>query len=509
MTAPLQLARHPRADRTHAGDGTLLERPVPYDLQAEEAVIGALILDRDAIIKVAAFLRPEDFYRSAWGDVYSAILDLYRQRVPPDLVTLSTALANRGRLESVGGLAALAGAMGRVPTSVHVEYYGRIVERAAFLRRVISVGGQIAGMGYDEDTAGSEDGLRDLTKQIFRKLQLALRRESIGGLRPVGELLSTRFELFDATETGGITGITTFSPALTELLGGFQLGELVVVAGTPASGKTAFGVASMVEAAFAPRPPHPGDSAGTLRPPAHVAYYSIEMAVNKILDRTLSYLTRRADLAAGVPSADAGVPLTQIIRNRLTEGEWGKITEAAAVLAGLNIYLDPHVSQDVNEIMLRVRQRYAESGVDCLIIDYVQLMRSDDPRTRANKAVELANVVRELEQLAKDLNCAIILLAQIKRDAGDYDDDDEIPPALALSTLSDSSELEKAARVALFLRRNARNPTYWGRGEIDILKNSNGAPGYFMVDYDVTRLYFSESADQSRPLASPRKRAHY
>src|SRR6476469_4897960 len=134
----------------YAGPGAPLERPVPYDLQAEEAVLGSLLLDRDAIIKAATFLQPADFYREANGWIYDCILDLYHRREPPDLVTLSSELDRRGRLEPVGGLAYIAGLMHRVPTAVHVEYYARIVERNAVLRRLITVGGQIAGLGDEE-----------------------------------------------------------------------------------------------------------------------------------------------------------------------------------------------------------------------------------------------------------------------------------------------------------------------------------------------------------------------
>src|SRR6476646_2341783 len=137
------------------GDGPL-ERPVPYDLQAEEAVLGSLLLDRDAIIKVATFLQPTDFYREANGWIYDAILDQYQRREPPDLVTLSSELDRRGRLEPVGGWAYLAALMHRVPTAVHVEYYGHIVERTAVLRRLITAGGEIAGLGYEEGVAIGE-----------------------------------------------------------------------------------------------------------------------------------------------------------------------------------------------------------------------------------------------------------------------------------------------------------------------------------------------------------------
>src|SRR6476661_3119304 len=278
------------------GDGPQ-ERPVPYDLQAEEAVLGSLLLDRDAIIKIATFLTPADFYREANGWVYDCILDLYHRREPPDFVTLSSELDRRGRLEGVGGHAYLAGLMHRVPTAVHVEYYARIVERNAVLRRLITVGGQIAGLGYEEaqEIATVLDKAESL---LFGVTQ----RQGSADFVSIKRVLEEYFDRLDMVQhqKGNVVGVPTGFHDLDELTGGLQKSDLVIVAARPSVGKSSFGLSIAYNAAVL----H-GKSVGV---------FSLEMSAEQLVQRLLSICS--------------GVEAQRLRLGYLSDTEWQALSDA-------------------------------------------------------------------------------------------------------------------------------------------------------------------------------------
>jgi replicative DNA helicase len=211
-----------------------VERPVPYDLAAEESVLGSLLLDRDSVIKVAPFLKPEDFYREAHGAIYGAVLELYSRREPPDPVTLAAELERKGDLDKVGGYSALIGLVNRTPTAVHVEYYGHIVERTAVLRRLISAGGQIAALGYSEESEVAN--VLDKAESILFNIS---QRTSSKEFASIEQVLHEYYDRIEAIQNnpGGVVGVPTGYHDLDEVTGGFQPSDLLILAARPGVGK--------------------------------------------------------------------------------------------------------------------------------------------------------------------------------------------------------------------------------------------------------------------------------
>ncbi|MDQ3929156.1 MAG: intein-containing replicative DNA helicase, partial [Chloroflexota bacterium] len=212
----------------------LIERPVPYDLSAEEAVLGSLLLDRDAIIKIAPFLRPEDFYREAHGWIYAAVLDLYARREPPDPVTLSSELERTGRLQNIGGSSYLISLVNRTPTSVHIEYYAHIVERTAVLRRLISVGGEIAALGYSE-----EQEVTTVLDKAESMLFAVSQRTNTTEFVSIEQVLNEYYERIENIQhhPGSVVGVPTGFHDMDEVTGGLQPSDMIILAARPGTGK--------------------------------------------------------------------------------------------------------------------------------------------------------------------------------------------------------------------------------------------------------------------------------
>ena len=364
-----------------AGGDAPLERPVPYDLQAEEAALGSLLLDRDAIIKVATFLQPADFYREANGWIYDCILDLYHRREPPDLVTLSSELDRRGRLEPIGGLAYLAGLMHRVPTAVHVEYYGRIVERTAVLRRLISVGGQIAGLGYEEGL-----DLGDVLDRAESLLFGVTQRQGSQDFLSIKRVLEEYFDRLDTVQhqRGNVVGVPTGFHDLDELTGGLQRSDLVIVAARPSVGKSSFGMSIAYNASVLHR--------------KSVGIFSLEMSAEQLVQRLLAIAS--------------GVEAQRLRLGYLNDTEWQKLSDAFGLLADVPLFFDDSAGLTITEVRSRARRLQAEAGCDLLIVDYLQLMSG---KRSENRVQEVSEITRGLKQLARELNVPVIAISQLSR----------------------------------------------------------------------------------------------
>ncbi len=365
----------------YSGGGPSPERPVPYDLLAEEAVIGSLLLDRDAIIKTATFLQPADFYREANGWVYECVLDLYHRREPPDLVTLTSELDRRGRLEPIGGLPYLAGLMHRVPTAVHVEYYGRIVERTATLRRLITVGGRIAGLGYEE---GMELG--DVLDKAESLLFGVTQRQGSQDFKAIKNVLEEYFDRLDSVQRqhGSVVGVPTGFHDLDQLTGGLQPSDLVIVAARPSVGKSSFGMSVAYNAALQFR--------------RSVGIFSLEMSAEQLVQRLLAIAS--------------GVEAQRLRLGYLNDTEWQKLSDAFGLLADVPLYFDDSAGLNITDVRSRARRLQAEAGCDLLIVDYLQLMSG---RRSDNRVQEVSEITRGLKQLARELNVPVIAISQLSR----------------------------------------------------------------------------------------------
>ena len=417
----------------------MVERPVPYDLGAEEAVLGSLLLDRDSVIKIAPFLQPADFYREAHGWIYGAVLDLYARREPPDPVTLSAELERSGHLENIGGYSYLINLVNRTPTAVHIEYYAHIVERTAVLRRLISAGGEIAALGYSEEHEVAQ--VLDKAEQVLFAIS---QRSSVKEFASIEQVLN---EYYDRIETiqhnpGGVVGVPTGFHDLDEATGGFQRSDLLIMAARPGVGKTslALGIA------------HNAASKGK-----SVGVFSLEMSREQLVQRLLA--------------VETGVDSQQLRLGYLTDDEWHLVSDAIGRLAQMPIYIDDSAGLTVHEVRSKSRRLQAEVGVDMLIVDYLQLMQGT-ARRDGNRVQEVSEISRNLKMLARELNVPVLACAQLSRAVESRST--HVP---ILSDLRESGSIEQDADIVMFIHREEMyNPETDKKGiaEIHIAKHRNG-----------------------------------
>ncbi len=418
---------------------TLGERSVPYDLAAEEAVLGSLLLDRDAVIKIAPFLRQEDFYREAHGWIYAAVLDLYARREPPDPVTLSSELERSGRLEQIGGYSYLVSLVNRTPTAVHIEYYGHIVETAAVLRRLISAGGEIAALGYSEDQPLAQ--VLDKAEQLLFTVS---QRTSSKEFASIEQVLNEYYDRIEAIQhnPGSLVGVPTGFHDLDEVTGGLQRSDLVIMAARPGVGKTslALGIA------------HNAAAKGN-----KVGVFSLEMSREQLVQRLLA--------------VETGVDSQQLRLGYLTDEDWQHVSDAIGRLAQMPVYIDDSPGLTVLEVRSKARRLEAEVGVDLLIIDYLQLMQGT-ARKDGNRVQEVSEISRNLKMLARELNIPVIACAQLSRAV-----ESRTSHVPMLSDLRESGSIEQDSDIVMFIHREEMyNPETEKKGiaEIYIAKHRNG-----------------------------------
>ena len=417
------------------------ERLPPHNLDAEQSLLGSLLLDRDAIIRVASFVRPDDFYVPANGNVYRAILDLYNRREPTDFVTLSDELHRREQLEPIGGVAYLTSLLNAVPTAVHVEYYGRIVERTATLRRLIDAGSQIVGIGYREGI-DTEDALDAAEKAIFEVSQKRQTKDFV----PISEVLDRIFDQFDYLQQhrGDVVGVPTGFTDLDQLTGGLQKSDLIILAARPSMGKTSLALGIAYGAAVQHK--------------KTVGMFSLEMSAEQLVQRMLSMET--------------GVDSHRLRLGQIDDGEWDRISRAFGRLAEANIFIDDGAGANVMDVRSKARRLQAENGLDMIIVDYLQLMSS---RRSENRVQEIAEISRGLKGLARELNVPVVALSQLSRAVESRSDHRPM-----LSDLRESGSIEQDADIVMFIYREDKyedDSEKKGIAEIILAKHRNGPVG--------------------------------
>ncbi|MEA3459431.1 MAG: replicative DNA helicase, partial [Chloroflexota bacterium] len=430
------------------------EKMAPHNIEAEEAVLGSLLIDPDAILRVASFLRPDDFYREKNGWVYEAILDLHERREPPDFVTLCDELKRQERLEEVGGPAYITSLIEAVPTAIHVEYYGHIVERTAILRRLIGAAGQIAGLAYQE--AEDVDEVVDRAEQIlFGVSERRLTREMV----PIKQVIKDYYDRIDYLyrHRDQPIGIPTSFRDLDKILGGLQPSDMIIVAGRPGAGKTSLVLSIAHNAAkkFNQR----------------VALFSLEMSAEQVVQRLIS--------------AETGIDSQRLRLGEIEDDEWPLFVQAAGVLSDLPIFIDDTPSLSALQMRTKARRIHAEYGLNLVIVDYLQLMQGG--RRAENRVQEISNISRALKALARELNVPVLAVSQLSRAVESRQDKRPI-----LSDLRESGSLEQDADVVMCIYRDVMyNPdTDTPKvAEIIIRKQRNGPMG-------MVPLYFKERLAQ-------------
>jgi len=387
------------------------DRLPPHDIEAEEAVLGSLLVDSGAIYKIATVVTPGDFYREKNLWVYQACFDLYERNEAIDQVTVAHELSRAARLEAVGGAAYLSHLVSNVATSVHIEHYAQIVHRLSVMRRLISAASQIESIGYgagpdvDEAISKAEDVLVHL-RHGERP------REFV----PIRDLLN---KYFQETEIKSFEGDVLFTgyKALDNRLGGLRRSDMIVLAARPSLGKTSLALGIARNAAVNQK--------------ARVAIFSIEMSHEQIVQRFLA--------------SEAGVDSHRLRLGEQTEAEERRMVDATGILSEAPIFIDDSPVLSIMEMKSKARQLQFEKGVDLVIIDYIQLMHGGG---RDNRVQEMTDISRAIKEMARELNVPVVAVSQLSRAA-----EQRMSHRPQLSDLRESGSIEQDADVVMFIYR--------------------------------------------------------
>ena len=433
---------------------TALDRLPPHNYEAEQSVLGSMLLDRDAVIKIAANLRPEHFYSTSNGQIYQAILDLYNRREPPDLITVATELDNRGQLDDIGGDAYLASLMNGVFTSVHIEYYADIVEREATRRRLISAGTKIVGIGYQDEL-----DVKEAVDLAESEIHGVAGEKSTRDFRHMSDVLGDLFDFLLAEDRSESVGVPTGYQDLDELTGGFQKSDLIILAARPSMGKTGLALGMAYGAALQHR--------------KKVGIFSLEMAAEQLVTRLLSTET-------GIDSHDLRL-------RRFPSSKLANLSNAFGRLSEAPIYIDDGSGASVMDIRSKARRLQAEQGLDLIIVDYLQLMQGTRQDSRVN---EISEISRGLKGLARELNIPVIALSQLSRAV-----EQRAHHRPMLSDLRESGAIEQDADIVMFIYREDRytdTPAEPNVAEIIVAKHRNGPVKTIKLHFEPRFAKFSD-----------------
>jgi replicative DNA helicase len=444
---------------------TVPDKLQPHNVEAEEAVLGSLLIDPDAIIRVATFLEPADFYVERHNWIYETIRDLHERREPADMVTLTDELERRGLLSEIGGPAYLTGLINATPTSIHVEYYARIIERTAVLRRLIEAAGQIARLAY-QDTEEVGEVVDRAEELIFGVTS----RRADHDLRHIRQALDKYFDRIEYLyqHRGEVVGVPTGLSDLDKLLGGLQRSDMIVVAGRPGMGKTSLGLSIALQAAR--------------RIQKRVAIFSLEMSDEQLVQRLVS--------------AETGIDSQRLRLGDIKEDEWPTFIQATNLLASTSVFIDDTPAISALELRSKARRLHAEHGLDLLIVDYLQLMRGDS--RSENRQQEISYISRSIKALARELNIPVLALSQLSRQVESRHDKRPL-----LSDLRESGSIEQDADVVLFIYRDdVYNPDteFPNLAEIIVSKHRSGPTGIFSVYFKKHLAQFVDLEVQRQTL---------
>jgi replicative DNA helicase len=448
-----------------------IDRVAPQSVEAEQSVLGSILIDPEAILKVADFLHPTDFYRPQHADIYEAMLALHNQREPIDLVTLGDELTRRERLDGVGGPAYLATLMNAVPTAVHVEHYGRIVEQKAVLRNLIAAAGRIAAVGYEEanDTAAAIDRAEGILFEISQ-------RRTVAGFETLATLLGQAYDRLEYLHEhrGQILGIPTGLAGLDTLLGGFQPSDLVILAARPSVGKTSLALNVALHAAIHEK--------------KRVAIFSLEMS--------------REQLALRLLSSETGINPRPLQTGFMEETDWSKIARVMNDMASAQMWIDDSPTLSVLELRTKARRLEVEQhGLDLIIVDYLQLMEASTSTREPNRVQEVSEISRGLKNLARELKVPVLALSQLSRNVEQRGGMGEP----RLSDLRESGSLEQDADVVIFLYRAEQETIAEADLELvkaKVAKHRNGPIGEVPLQFRRTQTrFYSVSAREDVEVA--------
>jgi replicative DNA helicase len=425
----------------------------PQNIEAERSVLGSLMLDKDAIIKVANLIRFGDFYKDDHNLIYEAMVELYEKREPIDVLSLSNLLEEKNQLDKVGGSSYLTSLVNSVPSSSNVEHYAKVVQKKSTLRKLITASGEITEMGYKE-SEDVEKILDEAEQKLFAVSQKYIKQDFVS----IKSILESAFNRIDELHKGDhkLRGIPCGFPDLDNLLAGFQKSDLIVIASRPSIGKTSLALDLARQIAVQQKVP--------------IGVFSLEMSSDQLIDRMLA--------------AQSGVDLWRLRTGRLKsedgDDDFQKIGEAMGILSEAPIFIDDAGSSNVMEMRTMSRRLQAEHNVGLIIIDYLQLMEGRSGGD--NRVNEISEISRALKQLARELNIPIIALSQLSRAV-----ESRSPQIPKLSDLRESGSIEQDADIVIFLYREDREkPDTPNKNiiELHIAKHRNGPVGKISLYFD-------------------------
>ena len=425
----------------------------PHSVEAEQAVLGGLLIDALAWDQIGDLIVADDFYRPDHQLIFAALAELIANGKPADVVTASGQLEGSGRLEAAGGLAYLGTLARDTPTAANVRAYAQIVRERSLLRRLISAGRSITAAAFANDGRAARDLVDEAEQQVFRIAEQSTGRRD--GAIKVSALLPRLIDKIDAwhTDPNSMRGLPTGFADFDRKTGGLRPGDLVIVAGRPSMGKTTLAMNIAEYAAVNP---------GTR---SSVAIFSMEMPAEQLLTRMLSSI--------------GGVPLNGIRSGQISDEDWVRVTAATSQLSEAKIFIDESPSLTPTELRARARRVAREHGLDLVVVDYLQLMQV--PGTKENRATEIAEISRGLKALAKELQVPVIALSQLNRGVEQRTEKKPV-----MSDLRESGAIEQDADMILLIYREEvydKNTPKRGIAEIDLAKHRNGEIGMFMLTF--------------------------
>lgn len=424
-------------------------RMPPHSPEAEESVLGALLLDKDAIIAVAEFLKSDDFYDERHKEIYVCALELYEERVPIDVLTISERLKKRKIIKKIGGVSYLVELANQVPTAAHVEHYGRIVKDSATKRSLMKAASRLVELSMDEGLA-AEELLDKAESEVFSLTQKHVRRT----FTAVRDALAESFDRLDELhkQAEGLRGVPTGFRDLDDVLAGLQRSNLIILAARPAIGKTtlALNIAQNI----------------ALKSERPVGFFSLEMSREELVDRLLV--------------AQADIDAWKLKTGKLSEDDFTNLSNAMGELAEAPIFIDDTPALSILEMRTKARRLQVEQGVDLIIVDYLQLARS---RQLENRVQEVSEISQGLKNLARELKLPVLAISQLSRAV---EQRGEKRPQLA--DLRESGSIEQDADVVMFLWREEENN--FENINLDVAKHRNGRLASLKLFFRGDRMRF-------------------
>ncbi len=457
-----------------------IQKVPPHNLEAEMSLLGAILMDRDAIPRIADQLSEDDFYKKANGDIYKIMIELYNKNEPIDVLTVSNRLEEKSKLTQIGGKSYLVRLTNEVPTTIHINQYLKIVQRKALLRKLLKTSQEITAMALDE----SHDDIETLINDAQEKVYTIGERHITKNFIPITSVLDGAFERIDELhrEKGKLRGVHTGFKGLDNLLSGFQRSDLIILGARPSVGKTSLALDF--------------GRAAALKSKKAVALFSLEMSKEQLVDRMLC--------------AQSGVNLWKLRTGNLSDNpnsnDFQRIGEAMGELSETSVFIDDTPGLTVMQIRSKIRRLKAENDIGLIIIDYLQLMESHNRDNATNRVQEVAVISRHLKGIAREFDVPVLALSQLSRTV------ESIKPSIPrLSHLRESGSIEQDADIVMFIYRKSADRNYRPEdvppdekhvGEIHIAKHRNGPTGVVKVFFDSDSACFRD-LDESQGMQAP------